>query len=472
MLDYLPIPQAILDNGGMLDWFKRFSGWSGKYAHDGGREAIFFRGIASGIPVKEPRPFHNIEETIYTETEETPQRRTPLPLVKATLHVDIDNAAHLNVVSVTLPQISQDPLSRPKPWHLIGRVVSNKGTLSVRKLIVDDLHFIGVTPDMIRPAKMHVKLFRTSRFNPEAEVSFYDRCDKKYGPIKFKRISPYFREVEVEIDREEGATDPEPYNTHSHPHRPADLKKEYLTIESVFAKSGIRIIRSECSGTIDAFKLSKGDSWTKAELYDAMEINWSAFANTPQWKMWIFLSRLPYENPDYAGVMFDAYIDEPGSVNRRGIAIFTNHRFHDPNGAYCQANLPADKAAHRELFFNFIHESGHAFNLGHPHHMNKTWEPGEGLWTAPSWMPHVTSPTKPKDYTWMNYPNRVTGSDDTSSFYNQFRFQFNDAENLFLRHAPASYVQMGNESWYHNHARVSQGSLDRRLELTVRNLKP
>lgn len=85
MLDYLPIPQAIVNNGGMLDWFNRFSGWSGKYAHDGGREAIFFRGIASGIPVGEPRPLHNIEEPIYSEAEEPPQRKIPLPLMRATL---------------------------------------------------------------------------------------------------------------------------------------------------------------------------------------------------------------------------------------------------------------------------------------------------------------------------------------------------------------------------------------------------
>ena len=30
--------------------------------------------------------------------------------------------------------------------------------MDVRKLIVDDLHFIGDTPDMIRPAKLEVKL--------------------------------------------------------------------------------------------------------------------------------------------------------------------------------------------------------------------------------------------------------------------------------------------------------------------------
>jgi hypothetical protein len=81
--------------------------------------------------------------------------------------------------------------------------------------------------------------------------------------------------------------------------------------------------------------------------------------------------------------------------------------------------------------------------------------------------------TEPKDYTWMNYPWVETrGKFDLSSFYNQFRFRFNDSENLFLRHAPASYVQMGNKSFLQNHALVSPESLDPRLQFFVRNRKP
>ena len=446
MPDDLPIPEAILDNVGMLESPNRLSSWSGKYAHDEGRELSFFLSFARRTPLKEP-------------------------LVKATLHVDIDNTAPLNVVSVTFAQKSQGPSSRPEPLLLIGRVVSNIGNLSVSKLIVDDLHFIGVTPDMTLPVKLEVTLSRALRSNPEAEVSFYDRLNRIEGPIKFKRISTYFREVEVEIDREQGARNPEPYNTHSHPHRPADLKKENLTIESVFAKSGINITRSEGSGTIDASGVSGGDTWTDVELHDAMHNHWSAMADEPQWKMWIFLSKLPYENSyAYAGLMFDANIKERGDEDRQGTVIFTHHHFHCRNGPYySQENHPEKEAAQRQLFFSFIHETGHAFNLAHPHDMHKG--PGS-VWAAPPWMPHVTSPTEAKDYTWMNYPWIETKSYDFSSFYNHFRFQFNDAENLFLRHAPAPYVQMGNESFFQNHGIVPPESLDPRLEFVVRSRKP
>lgn len=74
MPDDLPIPEAIPDNVGMLEWFNWFSSWSGKYEHDGGRELSFFLRSA-------PR-------TTLTES-----------LLRATLHVDIDNTAPLNVAS-------------------------------------------------------------------------------------------------------------------------------------------------------------------------------------------------------------------------------------------------------------------------------------------------------------------------------------------------------------------------------------
>ena len=101
-----------------------------------------------------------------------------------------------------------------------------------------------------------------------------------------------------------------------------------------------------------------------------MESHWSSFANRQQWKMWIFIAGLgPRDeqgNDTLGGIMFDADIDEPGGVDRQGTALFTlNPHFHTPEGAYARANPPAAEAAQRELFFNLLHESGHAFNLAH-----------------------------------------------------------------------------------------------------------
>ena len=450
----------------------RLSNWSGKYTHNGGIENRLGPGGTRGLPDREPHTIHNLTQPIYRDDNGLYPGRSPSPATRATLHVDIDNTDSLNVVSICVERKSRNPGFNPMSFHVMGRVVSNEGSPSERKLIVEDLHFIESPPNINRYVKLEVDLSRVSSLITEAAVTFWDSLNRSFKLVKFQRVSTYFREVEVEIDRETDTTDPEPYDTHLHPDRPADLPRENLTIESAFAKSGIRIIRSDGSGIIDASDVSAADSWTDSELHEAMESHWSAFANEPQWKMWILLTKLPH-SAGLGGVMFDADIDEPGGVDRQGAAIFTYARFHRPDGDYCLANPPADKAAQRELFFNFIHESGHAFNLAHPHAMDPTWaDPGEDPWHAPSWMPSANSPTDPEDYTWMNYPDLESGSDTVTSFYNQFRFRFNDAQNLFLRHAPASYVQMGNEEWYHNYARVSETSLDRRLELIVRNRKP
>ena len=474
MPDNLPNPDtnAARAEAGKKD---RSSGWSGKYIHNVDIDLRLGTGGTRGLTEREPHPIYNVKKPIYKDDNGLYPGRSPLPVTRATLHVDIDNTDPLNVVSICVEQKSRIFGFKPMSFHVIGKVVSNKGSSSERRLMVENLHFIESRPNMIRPVKLEVDLSRVSSSITKAEVIFRDSQNRSFKLVEFKRVSTYFREVEVEIDRDMDDTEPEPYDTHLHPDRPGDLPREKLTIESAFAKSGIRIIRSDGSGIIDASAVSGEDSWTDIELHDAMVSHWSAFANKPQWKMWILLTELPYQSfwGEPGGMMFDADIDEPGGVDRQGAAIFTRARFHRPDGDYCQANPPADKAAQRELFFNLIHESGHTFNLAHPHDMNPIWaEPGEDPWHAPLWMPFVTSPTDPEDYTWMNYPDWESGSDNVKSFYDHFRFRFNDAENLFLRHAPAGYVQMGNEEWYHNHARVSEASLDRRLELIVRNRKP
>jgi hypothetical protein len=48
----------------------------------------------------------------------------------------------------------------------------------------------------------------------------------------------------MDVDREQGAADVEPCSTHVHPDRPTDLAEESLTLESAFAKAGVRITRS------------------------------------------------------------------------------------------------------------------------------------------------------------------------------------------------------------------------------------
>jgi hypothetical protein len=182
--------------------------------------------------------------------------------------------------------------------------------------------------------------------------------------------------------------------------------------------------------------------------------------------MWLFLAELANDD-SLGGVMFDAEIGEPGGVDRQGTAIFTRcPHFHTVNGPYIKANPPAEEAVKRELFFNLIHETGHAFNLAH------SFEKEEGMfWRGPSWMPIRTNN---QALSWMNYPDQATPGGagfNATWFYKRFRFRFDTAELLFLRHAPETYVEMGAAGWFHNHGRVARLDLDFRLKLIVRSLK-
>jgi hypothetical protein len=108
--------------------------------------------------------------------------------------------------------------------------------------------------------------------------------------------------------------------------------------------------------------------------------------------------------------------------------------FHSVDGEYIRANPPVEAAVRRELFFNLIHESRHAFNMAHSlqKQMGRTWTP-------PNWMPLESNK---QELSLMNYPDAATpgggGGANASWFYQRFGFRFDDGELLFMRQAPAS----------------------------------
>ena len=241
---------------------------------------------------------------------------------------------------------------------------------------------------------------------PVAEVVFVASTGKRFGPYRARRVSTWFRDVEVEVDVEDGAVAAEPYDTHTHRNRPADPPQEGLILEGAFAHAGIRVTRSSGSNTIDTSSAGSNGRWNYQELHDAMASHWSAYANVPQWKMWVFHAELA-DSDTLGGVMFDGDINEPGGVDRQGTALFTRSpHFHTEGGAYLQANPPAAQAARRELFFDLVHETGHAFNLAHSFQTQAVLgEPGSGPWPAPSCMPVTDAP---QALSWMNYPDEAS----------------------------------------------------------------
>ncbi|MGK7939038.1 MAG: hypothetical protein AB4062_02545 [Crocosphaera sp.] len=255
--------------------------------------------------------------------------------------------------------------------------------------------------------------------------------------------SPFFREVQFEFDAEEGVDLTLDYQTDSHPDRPANLPAERLTIDTVFERSGFRVSRGE-NTTIPSSASGINSSWSNGEMHDAMQVHFSNIAelppsqrNLPRWDLWTFFAGIHDQGTSLGGIMFDSI-----GAHRQGTALFVNSfisnaPFRDP---------APDAWVRRMTFWTAVHEMGHAFNLLH------AWQKTLGR----PWLPQI------EDYglqSFMNYPFFYKESDrprfpdrNTRNFFRDFMFRFSDDELFFLRHAPESFVQMGNADFAVNHA--------------------
>ena len=470
---------------------------SGTYVHNGGasaRQAAFTDRAGDTVgsttlneasapldgPVFLPRPIPSPEpppgpwpqplpRPIPLPRSFDPPAESPVLRIRFTVRIDIDGPDPLNVVSgsVAASFTTINPTA-----HFVGRVASLSVASGTTNLVVEDFQFIWPLGGTIE--RLEIEIFQLSILGtPNARITFIEPGGRRHGPFAVPQASRYFHELEYEMDREDNAVDAEPYDTHTHPDRPSDLPREILTVRTAYAKAGLNMVRSSGSGTVvDTTEAGSDNRWSETELHQAMESHWSAFANRPQWKLWVFLAELGASD-GLGGVMFDAAIGEPGGVDRQGTVVFTRApHFHTETGAYIQANPPTAEAVPRELFFNLIHESGHAFNLYHSHHKSFATP-----WTAPAWMPVVQEASA---LSWMSYPEVASAAGATAPppqnnatwFYERFRFRFTNEDLLFLRHAPERFVQMGAEAWGQHHGRVERETLNHNLELVVRNLTP
>ncbi|MFN2566541.1 MAG: hypothetical protein ABR499_16205 [Gemmatimonadaceae bacterium] len=451
--------------------------FSGRYEYNGGASArqgrSFVDTVSGHSRAALENPIYDLRAPVFIDDpghDAAARRRGDE--IRFTIHVDVDGPDPLGVVSGRLAK-GHTTVGAATP-HFIGRVTRNEPSGNRRTLVVENFSFRW--PDsMSRINRLDIRLTGSPLVPATAEVVFRDTLRRRrYGPYSVVQASTFFRHVEVDMDNEAGSVEVEPSRTHTHPDRPADVADEEMTLESVFARAGIEITRSPGSGTVVEAREEAGADrrWNYAELHDSMQLHWDAFANKPQWKMWLFLANRA-DDDSLGGVMFDGEIDEPGGVDRQGTALFTRcPYFHTVTGGYPRANPPAGEAVRRELFFNLIHETGHAFNLAHSFDKRLVGGPGEGAWRPPPWMPVRSSK---QALSWMNYPDAATPGGNAGAnatwFYQRFRFRFDEPELLFLRHAPESYVEMGNADWFQNHGRAARSAIDRRLELRLRSRK-
>ena len=240
--------------------------------------------------------------------------------------------------------------------------------------------------------------------------------------------SSSYHPVEFEFDHTPDANPVYAIDTHAHPNRPPSLPSENLSIEDVFARAGFAVKKSSGDSVIPIGGAGANGTWSDAEMHDAMQTYWSRFKNAPQWSMWTFWAALHDQGTSLGGIMFD----DIGPNHRQGTAIFTEAFIKEaPAG-----DSNPDAWVARMRFWTAVHEMGHAFNLAH------SWQKSLGT----PWIPLAD---EPEARSFMNYPYNVNGGEAT--FFADFPFRFSDAELLFMRHAPASFVQMGNADWFDNH---------------------
>ncbi len=274
--------------------------------------------------------------------------------------------------------------------------------------------------------------------------------------LTYRFTSPYFHNVELEFDRVQNTGAVTAIGTCDHPNRPAALPCETLTIENVFRRAGFLVKKSGGDNPIPLSAAGSDAAWSDMEMHDAMQVYWSRFANKAQWSLWVLFAALHERGSTLGGVMFD----DIGPNHRQGTAIF--------NDSFI-ANAPAgdaDPAAwvERMKFWTACHEMGHAFNLAH------SWQKAH----PPSWgNPWIPLPNEHEARSFMNYPYNVSGGQ--TAFFSDFEYRFSDSELLFMRHAPARFVQMGNADWFDDHGfEQSQVSPEPafRLELRANREKP
>ncbi len=240
------------------------------------------------------------------------------------------------------------------------------------------------------------------------------------------------------------------YDTHAHNTRPAALVRRDMTVASAYDEAGVRVQVTAASVIDDS--ASQFNSWSDAELHDAMETHFSQFSagdSWPKWHMWGVLCGR-HDSSSLAGIMFDygvAYGGPGRNPERQGFALFRNHSWFSSLPSGTPANQ-AQAQALRQYLYTWVHEAGHAFNFVH------------------SW-----NKSRPDALSWMNYPQYVT------DFWDDFMLRFDDEELVHLRHGDRAAVIPGGEAWatgFHLHGDGADAAMapvegEMPLELLVRS---
>jgi hypothetical protein len=218
--------------------------------------------------------------------------------------------------------------------------------------------------------------------------------------------SPSLRTVVLEEAREAAVT---PFlSSYDTGTLPSGGPARSLSPGAAFGEAGIEAVQRREPVVIDPAPAGKDGAWSDAELHAAMELNFSGWADSPHWAMWL-LHAVTHEDRELFGLMFDRQ-----GPQRQGCAVFYGDL------------RPTSPEITRDLLHVCVHELGHVFNLPH-------------CWQRSIDKPPF--PSRPGATSWMNYPQRYPGG--PRAYWSRFAFEFDDVEVIHLRHAFRDNVIMG-----------------------------
>ncbi|MEN8124853.1 MAG: hypothetical protein ABFR32_06935 [Bacteroidota bacterium] len=243
------------------------------------------------------------------------------------------------------------------------------------------------------------------------------------------KISSYYRQVNLEIDRYQGTSFPPDIDMELNP-SPTDLKGN-TSVLKVFRNSGINLSVNEDDILNDPDGDDAGNNWSEVELHQLMEENFDQFGNRLQWNVYgVVVPRFgdPAYNSGYYGTMFDWGGWQTGDTFlRQGFAIAEDATRGRTSGTLYNSSAKVD----RLVLQTFCHELGHAFNLPH------------------SWSRNLSPSTSSNSF--MNYPwNYTGGTGGESQFWSNFRWEFDDVELEWMRHGNRKDVIFGGNDWIGN----------------------
>jgi hypothetical protein len=279
--------------------------------------------------------------------------------------------------------------------------------------------------------KVHIP--RVSYFSPPAAacVEWYTNGSLVRSYL-CPKVSEYFRVATLEIDRLQGTTFPPTLDPDITPHAPG--LPASVSIREVFLRSGIDLTVTHDDVLTDTDSPDTGTNWSEAELHDLMEDRFDSFSNRLQWNLYgVIVPR--FGDPGYAsgyyGTMFDWGGWQVGdSFLRQGFAV-AEDAIRGRSGTLYDSAIEED----RLMLQTLIHEAGHAFNLPH------------------TWQRTVNDDTGSESF--MNYPWGYTdnGGGETN-FWSNFRWEFDDVELIWMRHADRNDVIFGGRDWIGNNLSV------------------